>query len=423
MTKPIFAALTAGLMAGLLSTAAHAGDVRIMWYSDGVEGEVMKDLVTRFMAENPGINVILDNVSYSVVREQLPIQLEAGQGPDIARVTNLKDPARHWLDLRPLLPDPGYWEANFGGQADWMRPDGTDAITGFMTQVTLSGGYANKTLFDQAGVAIPGESATWQDWAKAARQVAESQQVPFPMAMDRSGHRVTGPAYSYGANYIGADGLPAPLDAGAKQFLTDFISWVGDGTMMKEVWVSAAGSTYRAAAEDFINAQLVYYYSGSWQVPNFAAKIGDAFDWVAVGSPCGPETCTGNIGGAGLVAVKYTKNPTEVAKLMDWLAREDIQREFAERSLFIPAHKGVLAGPIDYKTDDPQVKAALQTFITATETTSPEIVKLPAWRWSDAVYGALVTRMGQAAAGEMSPEEAFARIDQDIAQKVKDAGN
>ena len=70
-----------------------AGDVRVMWYSDGVEGEVIEDLLKRFMAENPGINVILDNVAYQVIQEQLPIQLQAGQGPDIARVTNLKEQA------------------------------------------------------------------------------------------------------------------------------------------------------------------------------------------------------------------------------------------------------------------------------------------------------------------------------------------
>ena len=297
-------------MAGLMSsTAAYAGDVRIMWYSDGVEGEVMQDLLNRFMEENPGINVILDNVAYTVVQEQLPIQLEAGQGPDIARVTNLKAQSQHWLDLRPLVADAAYWDENFGAQADWMRPDGSDAITGFMTQITLTGGFANKTLFEQAGVAIPGPEATWDDWAKAARAVAENQQVPFAMALDRSGHRITGPNLSFGANYIGADGKPAPLDQGAKDFITKFVGWAGDGTMMKDVWVSAAGSTYRAAAEDFINGQLVYYYSGSWQVPNFAAKIGDGFDWVATGSPCGPAACTGMPGGAGLVAVKYTKNP------------------------------------------------------------------------------------------------------------------
>jgi len=107
---------------------------------------------------------------------------------------------------------------------------------------------------------------------------------------------LTGPGISFGANYIAADGKPAPLDAGAKAFITKFVGWTHDGTMSKDVWVSAAGSTYRAAAEDFINGNLAYYYSGSWQVPNFAAKIGDNFDWVATGSPCGPAACTGNPG-------------------------------------------------------------------------------------------------------------------------------
>lgn len=417
-SRTLFAALALGLLS---STAASAGDVRIMWYSDGVEGEVLQDLLTRFMADNPGINVILDNVAYSVIQEQLPIQLEAGQGPDIARVTNLKAQSQHWLDLRPLVADPAYWDENFGDQADWMRPDGSDQISGFMTQITLTGGFANKTLFDQAGVELPAEGATWAEWAEAARQVAQSQQVPFPMALDRSGHRLTGPNISYGANYIGEDGLPAPLDDGARAFITDFVGWSQDGTMMKDVWVSAAGSTYRAAADDFINAQLVYYYSGSWQVPNFATKIGDAFDWVATGSPCGPATCTGMPGGAGLVAVKYTQNPEEVAKVMDYLASEEILKEFSERTLFLPAHKGVLARGLDFQSDDEQVKAALNAFVAESPKTSETALKLPGWRWSDAYFGALVTRVSQAVAGELSLEDAFSRIDADIEARVEDA--
>lgn len=48
MTKSILAALAVGL---LTSTSALAGDVRIMWYSDGIEGEVLKDLIDRFMKD------------------------------------------------------------------------------------------------------------------------------------------------------------------------------------------------------------------------------------------------------------------------------------------------------------------------------------------------------------------------------------
>ncbi len=75
--KSVLVALAVGFVSSMAALAA----LRLMWYSDGVEGEVIKDLVGRFMKENPDVNVILDNVSYKVVQEQLPIPLEAGKGP------------------------------------------------------------------------------------------------------------------------------------------------------------------------------------------------------------------------------------------------------------------------------------------------------------------------------------------------------
>ena len=419
IARTLLAATTAALLA---STSASAGDVRIMWYSDGVEGEVIQDLLNRFMKDNPGINITLDNVAYKVIQEQLPIQLEAGQGPDIARVTNIKELAAHWLDLRPLLSDPKYWDDNFGDTLDWMRPDGSDAITGFMTQLTLTGGFANTTLFEQAGVALPDEKATWDDWVNAAAEVAKSQQLPAAFAIDRSGHRISGPDISYGANYIGADGMPAPVDDGTKAFVSKLVKWTADGLMLKDTWVSAAGSTYRAAADDFINAQIPYYYSGSWQVANLSTKIGDSFDWVATGSPCGTAGCSGLKGGAALVAIKYTKNPQDVAKVMDYLAREDIVKEFSERTLFLPAHRGVVEkGGLKWDTTDKNVGPALDKFVNASSQTLPPADALPAWKWASAYYAALVTRASQVMAGELTLDDAWAKIDQDIADKVQQA--
>jgi alpha-1,4-digalacturonate transport system substrate-binding protein len=417
-SRSIALALAAGLLS---STAAIAGDVRVMWYSDGVEGEVIKDILDRFMKENPGINVILDNVAYQVIQEQLPIELEAGRGPDIARVTNIKALADHWLDLTPHVADPAYWQANLGDQFDWMRPDGSSIIPGFMTQLTLTGGFANKTLFEQAGVPLPGEDATLDEWIEAAGKVQDSQQLNAAFAIDRSGHRITGPNISYGANYIGPDRLPAPVDEGTKAFAERLVKWTEAGRMNKETWVSAAGTTYRAGADDFINAQVAYYYSGSWQVANLSTKIGDSFDWVATGSPCGTAACSGMPGGAALVAIKYTKNPAEVGKVMDYLASEDIVREFTERTLFLPAHKAVIAGKIDFKSDDPHVKAALEAFVKATGKIDPNAAALPAWKWGSVYFGALVTRISQVMAGELKLDEAYARIDEDIKAKVAEA--
>ncbi|MEM7695327.1 MAG: ABC transporter substrate-binding protein [Pseudomonadota bacterium] len=419
MKKTILAAVAASL----LSSTALAGDVRIMWYSDGVEGEVVKELLDRFMADNPDINVILDEVAYQATNEQLPVLLEAGEGPDIARVAAiLKSQSEHWLDLTPYVADAGYWQENFGDQFDWMRPDGSDKIPGFMTQLTLTGGYANATLFEQAGVDLPGAGATWDDWVEASAKVAADQELEAAFAIDRSGHRISGPNVSFGADYIADDGSPAPIDDGVKEFATKLVNWTEEGKHLRDVWVSAAGSTYRAAADDFVNAAIPFYYSGSWQIANLSTKIGDGFDWVATGTPCGDEACSGLAGGAALVAVKYTKNPEDVAKVMDFLGSEEVLREFTERTLFLPAHKGIVAaGGLEFDTEDRNVAAALTKFVEASAEIAPGAAALPAWQWSGAYYGALVTRISQVMAGEMSLEDAFARIDQDIADQVAQA--
>ncbi|MEO3998359.1 ABC transporter substrate-binding protein [Mesorhizobium sp. CAU 1732] len=416
--RTAFAAITAALMA---STAAQAGDVRLMWYSDGVEGEVIKDLIDRFNKDNPDIKVILDDVGYKVVQEQLPVELEAGRGPDIARVTNLKTLADHWLDLTPHIADAEYWKTNFGDQFDWMRPDGSDIIPGFMTQLTLTGGFANKTLFEQAGVELPGPDATWDDWVEAAGKVQDSQQLNAAFVVDRSGHRISAPIVSYGGNYIGPDRLPAPIDDGVKTFATKLVDWTEAGRMNKETWVSAAGTTYRPGIDDFINAQVAYYYSGSWQIAALSSKIGTNFDWVATGSPCGTAGCSGLPGGAALVGIKYTKNAEDVGKVMDYLASEEIVREFTERTLFLPAHKGVAAGAIDFKTEDANVKGALDVFVKATGNVIETANALPAWSWATPVYGVLVTRISQVMAGEMSIDDAFVRMDEDIKALVEAA--
>lgn len=172
--------------------AAPAGvtELRITWYDDGNEGAVLRDLLDRFEAENPDIKVVVDTVAYaSGILQTLPIQLEAGEGSDMARVTQLGILSQYMLDLRPYLSDPAYWEANFGPFLKWMQttPDG-DAIPGFMTQLTVTGPFINRTLFEQAGVPVPSDSSdqvTWEEWAEATRQVAAATDT-FAMVMDRT---------------------------------------------------------------------------------------------------------------------------------------------------------------------------------------------------------------------------------------------
>jgi len=91
----------AGLSLIVLTAAAQAADLRVQCYSDGNECEVTGDIAKRFEAENPGTKVIIDKVPYKAVVEQLPVQLAAGEGPDIGRVTDLGGLNKFYLDLTP----------------------------------------------------------------------------------------------------------------------------------------------------------------------------------------------------------------------------------------------------------------------------------------------------------------------------------
>ena len=280
-------------IASLSMSAVRAGEIRVACYSDGNECEVTQDLAKRFEAQNADVKVVIDKVPYKAILEQLPVQLAAGEGPDIARVTDLGGLSKYYLDITPYVKDPKYWEANFGQTLPWMRPSPADkGIYGMMTQLTVTGPYVNKTLFEQAKIPLPGPQATWDQWVDAARKVAKATQVPFAVAFDRSGHRFAGPAISMGAKFFDAKGNLV-VDDGYRAMAKKLYDWNRDGTMPKEVWGGVGGSTYRDAFEEFANGRVVMYLSGSWQIRRMDSQIGKNFDWIAVPNPCGPAACTG----------------------------------------------------------------------------------------------------------------------------------
>jgi alpha-1,4-digalacturonate transport system substrate-binding protein len=404
-----------------LSTAVQAADIRVMCYQDGVECEVTAAIAKRFEAQNPGTKVILDVVPYKTIVEQLPVQLAAGQGPDIARVTDLGGLSKYYLDISASIKDAKYWETNFGATLPWLRPSATDkGIYGFMSQLTMTGPYINKTLFEQAKVTVPGPKATWDEWVEAARKVAKATQTPAALAWDRSGHRFAGPAISYGAKIFDAKG-DLVLDDGYKTLVKKFVGWHKDGAMLKEVWGGSGGSTYADSIGEFKNGRVVMVLSGSWQINRLQKDIGSAFDWVAVSNPCGPAACTGIPGGAAWVALKTSKAPKEAGMFLDFMAQEANYAEFAGKTNNIPAHAGLAKKGVAYPGATPAAQAALGTFSAGVASLSPVAYQFQGYKFNRAMMLPTVSRVTQAIVGEMTADEALTKIGVDMADAVKQA--
>ena len=184
--------------------------------------------------------------------------------------------------------------------------------------------------------------------------------------------------------------------------------------MSKDLWGSVSGTTYHAPNEWWNNAGMVMMMSGSWQINRFSKEVGDDFDWWAVPAPCGPSACTGMPGGNALVA--FTANEA-VGKVMDFLASKESLSEFIGAVLAIPGHLDL---QVDYKTDNPLAKHALETFAGAVPTIDSIAFDLQAHVDNRILFNATISRLGQAIAGEMSLEEAWVRMDKDVTKQLKE---
>ncbi len=412
----------AGLSLMALATATQAAELRVQCYSDGNECEVTGDIAKRFEAANPDAKIIIDKVPYKAVVEQLPVQLAAGEGPDVARVTDLGGLNKFYLDLTPHLSAARQkaWNTNFASTLPWFRAGPADkGIYGLMSQLTVTGAYVNKTLFEQANVPMPGDKATWDQWMAAADKVAKATKTPFAMAMDRSGHRFAPLAVAYGAKIFDAKGVPV-IDAGYQTAVKKFVDWHKAGLMPKEVWGGVGGSQYRDAFEEFANGRVVMYYSGSWQIKRMDNQVTKAFHWTVVPSPCGPAACTAMPGGAAFVALKRTKQPALAAKFIDFLSEDANYKELMSRTENIPASLAVAKAGVSYKVSA-LASTALDAFVAAVPGIAGPNYALQGYRFNRSVFLPTAQRVGQAVAGEMSADDALKRLASDIDEQIKAA--
>jgi alpha-1,4-digalacturonate transport system substrate-binding protein len=414
------AAIGALMFGGAASVQAQ--EVTILCDDLGFGCVTMKPIADKYNAEHPGRTVKLETVTYQNVVESLPVQLESGEGPDGAIITDLGGLSRFYVDLTPYV-DADYFRKNFARTLQWLRgsnPD-SDAINGMPTSLTVNGAYVNLTLFEQAGVDVPKEGATWQEWAEATRKVAEATGTDFAMEMDRSGHRFASLAISYGAELVDDAGKPV-VDDGLKAAIEQFHQWHQDGTMPMDLWGAVGGATHRELFSDFLNANVVMYFGGSWTLNQMDTEVGDLFDWEVIPAPCGPSSCTVMPGGGALVAFTSSKHPEIVGDFINYLAKPENYDSVVAASVEIPAASGSIERGINYEGASERTQEALKTFSAQIPKMADAAYRFQGWRYQRAMMNSLTTRISQVLNDELDVDAALQRIKEDVELAI-DAGS
>lgn len=406
----------------LIATAAYAGGsqepaapqatvIRFTWFTDGPDRPAIEAVVADYMAANPNVKVELSIVPFAELNQLLTTQASAGQAPDVARVTEPYRFFNYALDLTPYVAKDFAGQFLKGPMTLVTAPSG--ALVGIPHDLTMNGPFINVSLFKKAGVPVPTGNVTWQTWFDLASKVQKATGVPFAVAVDRSGHRLDGIVQSFGGSYFTPDGKALNLDSPKTvEALKYFVQLHKDGVMPLEIW--AGGSGYVGANQQFVNGQLVMYVSGNWQVAQFASTIGDKFEWAAV--PNGVNAQSGGMpGGKFVMAFKGAADPKQVAKFVEFLGSKAAMEKYAAAAMFLPARNDLIASGVKYpvRTDVMNVFSA-------------GLGKMPATAFSDnyhlkfgPVANVVRDRITQAITGEISFDEALARMQREAAELLK----
>jgi alpha-1,4-digalacturonate transport system substrate-binding protein len=392
--------LSVGVIAALTLSACGSGgsdsgsDVKkiTFWFSTSAQDQGYTDLAKEFQAKE-GIEVEIVNIPNDGYQDKLKQAAQANSLPDVASVPSLDN---LWVNQLQDLSAIANNADNKVNKSLITEKDGK--VLSIPSDVTAAGLFINKTLFDKAKVAYPTDPSktwTWDEFLAAADKVRTANKAKYDLVYDNSPARIRAWIYTHGGKgfQLGADNKFAAPDAATVQALTDFAKINNDVTMPKSVWTSGADPNAL-----FKSGQVVAYYSGVWQVADFADGITN-FDWASVPTPAQPVHATDiNLGGK-VVAFNNGDKAAAAMKWTQFIFQRDNYTKLAQTNGYLPIEQGLtltypfkkkaaldafalytkeieLADPISSSGQANQTKLLLDGKATSEDPTKDEMAKL-----------------------------------------------
>jgi alpha-1,4-digalacturonate transport system substrate-binding protein len=139
---------------------------------------------------------------------------------------------------------------------------------------------------------------------------------------------------TYGMAMDASSGTYTTNDA-TKTALEYFYEINDDSFMPRSVWLSEADGNAL-----FKSGDVVAYYSGSWQIADFAVNIAD-FEWASVPAPRQPVQAVNFGNAASIVVFEGTDQEQAALDFVTWLYTKENYTELATTSGFLPAVDGI----------------------------------------------------------------------------------
>ncbi len=381
-----------------------------LWFTDGVEGDVMRDIIKDYQSENENVEINLIEVAYADFNTKLKTMIAGGKPPALARVTDTGIFAEQALDLTEYVGGAEEFTSQFlPSIKPYYVKD--DKIIATPMDVTANGLIYNKTLFEKAGVEVPqspDDVWTWDEFADAIQEVKEKGGAKYGLLVDFTPHRYSTMVYEFGGSIFTEDlSAPAINNENGVAALDNFIKLHKDEVIPESVWLGGENPNNL-----FRSGTAAAHLAGNWMLSNY--KDIEDFDWGVTYLPKA-EIRSSVPGGKYIMGFKNTGLEDETAEFIKYLSSQEVNAKFNQESLFLSARKD--NNELDYEFG----KEMFKVFSNELENT-PEAA---ANDWGNQVVISKVTTdmrdaVVEALSGGISSQEAMDKVAELLEEAIAD---
>ncbi|NQT97150.1 MAG: sugar ABC transporter substrate-binding protein [Candidatus Marinimicrobia bacterium] len=372
----------------------------------GVEGELVKPLITRFEQEYPGIKVRVQAIPWSAAHEKLLTAYAGNATPDLCQLGNTWIPefvalrAIDTLDRRvhesmEIDPDnyfPGIWATN--------QIDGR--LYGIPWYVDTRLLFYRTDLLRNVGYSKP--PRTWPELLDVSRRLVQGGQCEYGILLPSNeweGPVILGLANGSSLlrdNNCFGDFSGEPFSESFDFFLQFF----KEG--LSPLGMAGVTNIYQGFAEGYFAMLL----TGPWNIGQFQrrlpAEIQNKWATAPLPTPRGSEPGTSLAGGASLVLFSTSDKKAAAWKLIEFLSRPAVQLEFYDIAGDLPAVKAA------WGVAELQANPCLQAFYRQLRHVAPT-PQVPEWEQ----IAQKVLQYGEVVAyGQQEPAAALEALDRDV---------
>ncbi len=330
----------------------------ILHWGDPAENAIVQTLVERYMADNPHVRI--QRIHASEMRSKLKTMLAAGTPPDLfylppdllPEMASLKliRPIDDFIEQERAAGTAGFFDDYFPVLLDAYRYDvetgvtGKGSLYGLPKDFTTAVFYVNLDLFEAAGVPVPYDGWTWDEFEDVMRRITALNGKPgFERRRIYGGVLQIWPdtlrniLWTYGGEFFGDSFHDVVLDEPAAQEALQMIRRV----RIEEQTVFNNTGIGKDGGQEFFNGNIgVAGPVGRWMVPRYTSITRFRWDVVPVPHKAGhPPASQLFMTAWGMTA--GTKHPEEAYKLMKFLCGPDGAAMQSRLGLAIPPLRSI----------------------------------------------------------------------------------